>query len=334
MKAALFAVFLISFVATSLVGAYVVRTDDLSGPGVNVQAGVTFVLGSFANITFAQDQRFQSSITFPDSHTVAFDGVSFSVQKYPASYPSINLQISIWQPTATSGTLIRWTPTLASGTIVWFNVSGLGTASYAIDLGSQSISAQLGPSVAFSWSSFPMSSDMAITVAGSQNGIGGVNLQCNQQYFFLSVRISCSATIGVAVQAQLLSWYVNGVSSGTGFTFSATVPVLELNGTATIALVYAPAGVVVYTKTMPLDASLNLAIYVFVFTVITIIVTTRQRNKFTEWRTRKIRPITDFIPGSFQRVRIGNAVVVRGKLLRNSELANYTITERVPRKRS
>jgi len=175
---------------------------------------------------------------------------------------------------------------------------------------------------------------MAITVAGSQNGIGGVNLQCNQQYFFLSVRISCSATIGVAVQAQLLSWYVNGVSSGTGFTFSATVPVLELNGTATIALVYAPAGVVVYTKTMPLDASLNLAIYVFVFTVITIIVTTRQRNKFTEWRTRKIRPITDFIPGSFQRVRIGNAVVVRGKLLRNSELANYTITERVPRKRS
>src|SRR5207249_750077 len=146
-----------------------------------------------------------------------------SVQKYPASYPSINLQISIWQPTATSGTLIRWTPTLASGTIVWFNVSGLGTASYAIDLGSQSISSQLGPNVAFSWSSFPISTDFSITVAGIPGGVGGVNLQCNQQYLFLSVRISCSATTGITVQGQLLSWYVNGGSVGTGFNFSATV---------------------------------------------------------------------------------------------------------------
>jgi hypothetical protein len=326
------AIFLIFFIATVVSGGlFEPRGESF---GVTVQAGETFVLGSFANITFAKEQTFQTSVTIPDSHTACFDSTCFSVQKYPASYPAVKLNITLWQPTAGSGTLIRWTPTLASGTIVWFNVSGLGTASYAINLGSLAVSSQIGPNVAFSWSSFPFTGDFAITVAGIPGGVGGVNLACTQNYFFLSVQVFCSATTGIAVQAQLLQWYVNGVSAGTGFTFAATVPVLSLNGTATITLVYAPLGTIVYTKTMPLDARLNLAIYVFVFTVITIFVTTRQRDRLTRWKVKRIRPVTDFIPGSLQTVRIGRAIVTRGRLIGNGELANYTIKERVLRKRS
>lgn len=214
----------LSFLSLSLVSL----TPPVTAAGaVTIVPGVPVNLPSgFANLTFDANQTF-ANVSLPDGHTVCFDTPSrcLSVEKYPASYPSVLLNFAQWTPGASYGVVAQWTlsvqiPPAGTPTSVWINFTGLGGVTYMEYAGPQLLAQQAGPAVSIALSPYSLPANpMFLTIGTSGGGGGGgggggspapMPFACSQSMgFFFTTSVTCSLSAPLP-NDTVYAWSVNG----------------------------------------------------------------------------------------------------------------------------
>ena len=121
-----------------------------------------------ADISFSTVRDF-TQITVA-SNAVIFDGVSFGIQKAPASGANLLTTITTWNPSTPSGTAIAFTgAALLTTHDIYFNVSGLQALTYRILVNDVEQGTDEGPAISFLWSNWNAQQDIVFSAIAASS---------------------------------------------------------------------------------------------------------------------------------------------------------------------
>ena len=229
--------------ACSLFAALLLTTGLLlllpPAAAVTIEPGVVFQPSlSWANITFASAQVF--STVHVDPTGVTFDAVRLGVQKFPLSYPRIEMTLTAWSPgqSAVGGTVLRFTGDAPPASNFYFGLSDLiPAAEYILDLDGLEEARRFsdaGGNLSFSWANWSVH-DFHIR-RGSRFGLPGpsplvADFTLSPSSPVIGQTVSFAASVAGGTPPYTVTWDFGDGSSAGG---QSTSHVFAIAGTFSV----------------------------------------------------------------------------------------------------